>query len=247
MESKLKLARKEMVHYKSMQQKTECKLNECEHNLQASSELVKRLEDKNEKLKKKIEKMTDSFGTPNPDNAKDTMLARLLWESPMHEALQSKVTVRSDSPDVFCTSPETNKMFKEKYLYSHNKISSSSDAPCTTVSSTLGAVSRLPLSAKSNTVTDTSAVAKSHKTLMGSSAKACSSMTKSQVGRSFSKTSTLFGPTRISRMASNDSLQKRLYQASKDIPEGMVYNGLGGTVKADHPIPSKKRFIDLTQ
>lgn len=201
----------------------------------------------NNSLKKKLKKMQDSLVTPNPKSAKDRALTRLLQESPMPEEYRSSALVGKpgDSPEIITiSSPDSENHARARSLFPDPS------KPHTTVAATKP---RLPLGNKQSTTGAQQQLKNTTKHALSSNI----SGNKPKLGDigkagpssllTFSKsTSSLFGPTRVSRMASNDSLNKRLYAASQSPPEGMVYNGLGGTVREDYQVKPKKRYFTNT-
>lgn len=228
MELKCRNAKKKELCQNSVLQKVRDRADKLESDMRESTEVIRKLEEENESLKKKVQKMKESLMTPNVSHAKDKMLTRLLQESPMPDALLEN-SPDTSSPEVVVLSPEVSRP-PQKKLFAQNHLKASA-----TVTSN---DKRQPLVPRLNT-------ASGSKDIMSSSGLASfKQSSKNSVKSTAPKPSFLLGATRMSRLASKDTLQKRLYQtARKDVADGMVYNGLGGTVRAELPIPSKKKFL----
>ncbi|KAF4532051.1 hypothetical protein B566_EDAN016123 [Ephemera danica] len=228
MELKCRNAKKKELYQNSMLQKVRERADKLESDMKDSTEVIKKLEEENESLKKKVQKMKESLMTPNLSHAKDKMLTRLLQESPMPDTLLENSADTSSPEVVFLSTGVSRPPQKKLLVHSHLKASS-------TVTSN---DKRQPLASKLNTASGSKDI-----TSRGALA-SFNQSSKTSVKSTVPKPSFLLGSTRMSRLASNDTLQKRLYQtARKDVPDGMVYNGLGGTVRAEQPIPSKKKFL----
>lgn len=253
MQEKLRESRKDTERLKNSQflikeelkKKHQVEMDECRSEVQI-------LRSENESLKKKIKKMQDSLVSPNPGNIKDKILNRLLHESPMPEEFRPRAAraVFPGSPEVvILSSPEANESYPRvtkkpaavgSSSTTQQKISVTKvkSVPAT---SSFDLSSRQPLAAK-NSFNGKLGLSSNLNGNMVIKKKTSSLKSASSTGSLPKSTSSLFEPTRTSRMVGGDSLRKRLYESSQ-LPAGMVYNGLGGTVKADHSIRPKKIYV----